>query len=461
MTKRMILEGQEAIDLWLQGEEKWNKWVKKNPEADINFSGIDFGEFELHEISFAKFCFPKGKISFRKAFFGDSNLNFSYAFFHEGEIDFSHARFGDGNIIFSDVFFGDDNIYFNKVKFGNGDIYFFGANFGEGEVDFSDSSFGVGDIYFTGTNFGKGGVHFSNTTIQNGKLDFSDTLIEKGDINFYDSTFCKCKINFSHIKIKEGNLNWNNIIQKSNSKYNFNNIKVNGEFYFSLNSSKSKYSIQKFLLQDASLDGPIRIDASFDCIPDLRGSKVSHHVNLSKVKINPSTYETLNRNEDFTEKASKLCRLKEIAENNKDHGAALRFHAAERRTIRHSGTLPKISQFIDLSFDKMSHYGQSLERPLIGLVGIFTIFWLLYLIGARLLKQTSDLSILVSEAFSLSLSSMLAFLPISRDMRQDATTILFGDNPAWYIDVLFLSQAGLSFLFLFLLGLGLRNRFRL
>ena len=385
----IILSGQDAIDLWLQGRNAWNQWVTENPVADVSFAGIDFGQFNLPAISFAGFEFPKG------------------------------------------------NVFFDGANFGEGDVYFSSAIFGEGNVDFRNATFGKGDIDFWRTTFGEGVVDFDGATFGKGNIDFT------------------------YVISKNSHFLWENIFLSKNNSLNFANLQIDGPFRFTIDHRCLDYHITEFSLRHATLEGPVDIDARFDCIPDLRGSKTSHHVDLGKLIINPSAYQTLDENEDFAEKASKLCRLKEIAENNKDHGAGLRFHAAERRTIRHSGTLPKISQFIDLSFDKMSHYGQSLERPLIGFVGIFTIFWLLYLIGGKLLKQTSDLSALLSESFSLSISSMLPFLPVSRIVYQDALEELFGNEPEWYIDFLFLTQGALSFLFLFLLGLGLRNRFRL
>ncbi len=40
--ERVVLEGQDAIDLWQQGRDAWNAWVAQNPVADIDFSGVDF-----------------------------------------------------------------------------------------------------------------------------------------------------------------------------------------------------------------------------------------------------------------------------------------------------------------------------------------------------------------------------------------------------------------------------------
>ena len=66
-----------------------------------------------------------------------------------------------------------------------------------------------------------------------------------------------------------------------------------------------------------------------------------------------------------------------------------------------------------------------------------------------------------ADAISLAAGNAVAFLPQSRDVRTDAVDALFGPDPGTWIDLAILSQAGMSFVFLFLIGLGLRNRFRL
>ena len=77
--KRMTLQGKEAIALWKQGKDAWNQWVEKHPEADIDFSRVDFGRYrsdlDCHilapEWPFAGFQFPKGNVSFEHAQFGE------------------------------------------------------------------------------------------------------------------------------------------------------------------------------------------------------------------------------------------------------------------------------------------------------------------------------------------------------------------------------------------------------
>lgn len=429
MTQIDILEGQEAIDLWLQGKDAWNQWAEENPEADVSFAGVDFGQFNLREISFKEFVFPEGVVSFEKCKFQQTRVNFSETIFYSKYITFTKSIFEDREVMFF------------KSEIHNGDISFFGSVF-------NNSS-----IYFSNLKIKNGSFYFESASITESTINFRSTCIDTGSLNFDCATFSNTFVNLAHVRINSEDLSFTKINIQGISKFILFNIYIEHQFLFLIDKKKSIGKIEEFSLRNSALSGSVTIYASFDCIPDLCGSKTSHHVDLGKLIITPSAYETLDENEDFTEKASKLCRLKEIAENNKDHGAALRFHAAERRTIRYSRTYPWFSRAIDHFFDMTTEYGQNIETPSRFLSGIFLYFILLY----DCLAKTPSLQ----ESALLSLSSMLPFLPVSRSVRQDAIQQLFGDNPEWCIDLLFLTQGALSFLFLFLLGLGLRNRFRL
>ena len=90
--ERVVLAGQDAIDLWRQGRDAWNAWIAKNPEADINFSGVDFSKYG--DVSFAGFRFPEGKKNFSETVFSDGNVS-SAGDFGDG-YQFFRATFGDG-----------------------------------------------------------------------------------------------------------------------------------------------------------------------------------------------------------------------------------------------------------------------------------------------------------------------------------------------------------------------------
>ena len=97
-AKRVVLAGQDAIDLWQQGADAWNAWVAENPVADVDFSGVDFTKYG--GVSFAEFRFPNGKKDFSETVFGDGDISFRHTKFGEGNIVFFHANFSEGNVSF-------------------------------------------------------------------------------------------------------------------------------------------------------------------------------------------------------------------------------------------------------------------------------------------------------------------------------------------------------------------------
>ena len=113
----------------------------------------------------------------------------------------------------------------------------------------------------------------------------------------------------------------------------------------------------------------------------------------------------------------------------------------------------------------VSNYGQSIGRPALGLAGVFVGFLAVYA-GSSLAATKGEITASIvlsrlSEAFSFSLTNILPFVASARAVRVDASEALFGLNPGFWIDLASLTQGGLGFVLLFLIGLGLRNRFRI
>lgn len=107
----------------------------------------------------------------------------------------------------------------------------------------------------------------------------------------------------------------------------------------------------------------------------------------------------------------------------------------------------------------LSNYGHSVGRPLVGLFANVGIGWLVF---ASVFYATSDALNGASHAsaFGVSLSNVFAFLGFGRVFLGDFYKTMSADYGMWLV---FLSgvQTVLGFILLFLLGLGLRNRFRL
>ncbi|MAZ33743.1 MAG: hypothetical protein CMO06_11440 [Thalassospira sp.] len=524
--ERPTLKGEAALRLWRRGRYAWNSWIDQHPGWDIAFSYINFSSERDVEgnLSFSGYHFGVGDINFSLANFGEGNVDFSGADFGNGNVDFSGTTFGKGEVTFSGAAFGNGNVNFSYVNFGEGGVNFSNTTFGKGYVDFSKATFSEGNLDFSGAAFDDGNVDFSEATFGKGDVDFSMAIFGNGDVNFQGitfgssnvlfvgthfgdgivtfswsnfgssnvvftwATFGKCKLFFSEVTVGNGEVKFdmtsfgNSTIafDKANlEKLTFSptkietsyieaeglSIKGRAIFSFATNAALLK----SFNLHSASFDGPLTITGDISTIPDLRAARYSHQVDLSELNVKlPRVWQgfgwppKLSRVAKAPQDGARLRRLKEIAETNKDHQAALRFSADENRARRWIET-SWLGSVLDMAFSAFSDYGQSILRPFVCLFAIF-IGW------AGFYKSIAASTLTAwwegcgwAQAFILSASNSLPFLPQSRDLRAAALETLYGTatNPGSWVNALMISQGVLSFVFLFLIGLGLRNRFRL
>lgn len=146
--------------------------------------------------------------------------------------------------------------------------------------------------------------------------------------------------------------------------------------------------VWSFSFKGTAFNGPFVLEGNFACVPDLRYTKISNHVDVGGVKAPPSRspvikwrssrrfhkivcilcrwswlawlipvrlyYKKANDPED----ADRLRRLKELAEQSKHHRAALRFYADEERCERWQPGQSFWATLLDLCYDKVSNYGQ-------------------------------------------------------------------------------------------------------
>ncbi|MBQ4877796.1 hypothetical protein J8M21_11310 [Pseudoalteromonas luteoviolacea] len=439
-NKKTILDGKAAIDLWLQGVDAWNQWVEENPVADVIFEGVDFSQYD--EVSFMNYIFPKGYVNFSRAQFG------------EGCIDFTGAQFGEGDFNFS------------------------GALFGKGDINFSGTQFGKGDVNFSGTQFGKGNVNFSGTKFGKGDVNFSGSQFDKGDAIFAGAHFVESKVYFG-------------------------SIKLSGQFNFWDVIGTEKISSLSFKF--STFEGPVCLDKNnFNCIPDFTNTKLSHQLSLShftvsnslihKSNLIPKSLTTLKKlwfgselkysqiknalnhskklSRRFpwlskltaadTQDIDRLRRLKELAESNKHYKLALDLHVEEMKSSRWIETTSKRSLFTEFLFQKFGDYGRSILRPLTSLV-------LLWLVCAPIYASASNNKEISLDALLFSFSQMFSIIPSSRDARSESSTALYGTliDGKLIVDVphVVFAIAGLqsltSIILVFLVGLALRNRFRI
>ncbi|QPO10290.1 hypothetical protein IT893_10875 [Thalassospira sp. A40-3] len=397
----LTLKGDDALQLWRKGRAAWNEWIAKNSGAYINF----------------------------------------------GNTNFSHERDNDGDLSFSGYDFGTGGTSFVRAEFGDGDVDFSEATFGGTEVDFSFAKLNSGDLFFTKTrflasssfartDFGIGGLYFEDTFFSGDELEMS--LAKIGELFFRPASIELKEINAQGLHVKRLGL-------------------------FDLSESSSKLELLDLL--GSSFEGPLFLKGNLKSVPDLLATRSSNQVELSELKV------MLRRKSPFhnwlrhiykvavdPEDSVRLRRLKEIAETNKDHQTALRFSADENRARRWQET-SFLGSFLDAIFSASSNYGQNILRPFVALILLTLASICLYKTFASELSLTLEKS--WGHAITLAASNSLPFLPQSRSLRDDAIKVLYSDAPNLLVDAIMIGQGILSFIFLFLIGLGLRNRFRL
>lgn len=305
---------------------------------------------------------------------------------------------------------------FKDYRFGNGDVTFNYATFG-------------GDVSFKGAKFGTGKLSF-------GAVQYHETIV------FAPSKLLSSSFIFLAVQASRATL-----IEFPDNCIELTNIDFRG----------------------AAFDGPLFVRGAVPGIPDLRGTKTAHHVDISALKVTlrrdwPGWHWPfrLSKVTNNSEDAARLRRLKEIAEANKDHQAALRFAADENRAKRWIET-SWWGSVLDMAFSGFSNYGQSILRPSVALSLLIPLFALVYMSFSPLdLRGNFSPSQFTEHGLALSLSNTVPFLPPMVTTRTDTVDLLFpADNPGILVHAAMAAQSLLSLVFVFLIGLGLRNRFRL
>ena len=409
------LNDADAIALWKQGKDVWNQWVEDNPNYNIDFSYVDFSKevFEGEGINFSGFCFPNGNLSFSNAFFGNGRVSFFRTKFGNGTIDFMGARFGDGDV------------HFTEAKFESGNVYFWDSKFGDGNVSFSNVKFGDGDVHFTNAKFGDGDVHFANAKFGDGNIDFHGAKFEG-------------TVLFKNLK---------------NLKY-----------------------IKNLSFKYATFDGPLDISSkeTFPCLIDLTHTKTSHHVSLhglnctlprkskGRSRFFPNSSWMTHKVAIDPEDEDRTRRLKELAEANKDHEKAKEFHIMEMQAKREFNSPFGFLLTTEFWYEKLSDYGRSITLPLDWLFSIFLMGLGFYsALSIFLGKHGLTFWDTLQKSAIFSATQMFSFIPSNRLVQGRMIEALFCKEAPDIIFFMAFFQSGCALILLFLLGLGLRHRYRI
>ncbi|MGI2123371.1 pentapeptide repeat-containing protein [Shewanella baltica] len=522
MIKYKSINGIGAANLWLKGALEWNKFITKNPNIEINFDGYDFKVHRMKTISFNGYIFPNSRVSFANTDFGDANVSFREIHFEcneisflnakfLGEVDFSRSIFNTDILTFQGATFDKKNIKFIECTFTGNIVNFYRCNFGFGMLSFKNSCFKQHTLKFSNCIKAAGSIEFQDVKFCVEYIDFSSSNFSipdeanKSSLNFTDSTFDVLEILFNHaklerrnaifkrVKLKKGDLVLSNC-NFSNSDINLSNIRISdgdlnlsnsdlnnsrliakrSTFSGNVNLSKIKncHKITEFDLSFSSFGGSIDLtNNEFNIVPDLCYTKLTNQLpldsfkfgikyhNLKAIKLIP--YKKISNPDDIR----KIRRLKELAEQNKDFEAALQLHANELMSKRWT-EFNFLKSILDMLYSIVSNYGRSIIRPTIALLlssATLSLFFFTSAILSNIANSYEDYNFLKGYGCSIELvlASSLPFLSPSRDLRTHAIEQLFGGNLPQYYGLSIIIYALFSSICIFLIGLALRNRFRL
>ncbi len=452
------------------GDGEANFYKTQFGDGGANFSEARFGDGGAN---FSEARFGKGKVDFSEAQFGDGDVHFAYARFGDGGVDFSEAQFGDGDVHFFEAQFGDGGVDFSGAQFGKGEVDFletrFGkgkanfseAQFGDGGVDFRGARFGDGEVYFVKAQFGDGDVHFYQAQFGDGGVDFSEARLGKGEVYFAKARFGDGTVFFHEMRLGDGGVDFSHArfgangldfsMEASGSGViSFSNAQFDGPLQFTCGKpgDDNPQSAWDLLFRLARFESVAVIEGSFNLV-DLRSTTTKGHFDLQNlhIQIADQIPEGPDGIASANARIAMLRRLKELAENNRHHEAALRFFAAERRTLRQSGQQGRAARALERLYDWVSDYGRSILRPAMGFLGVA-------LIGALLFMWFSPPATChnAADALGASVSNMLPFLS-----SPSGTGACGGMQSV----LLQRTHGVLGYILLFLIGLGVRNRFRL
>jgi len=229
---------------------------------------------------------------------------------------------------------------------------------------------------------------------------------------------------------------------------------VGAKFHGSANFSESVYG-----------DAVNFESASFHSVPDFRRTKLSAHFTLHDMKVGYRENKKCARwlglswaKAEYASDVDKYRRLKELAITAKDHDREQDFFAGELKAKRFYETTGAALVWSYL-YEWFSDFGRSVYRPLVSLYATVVAFGFIYWLAA--LFSTSGLQKSLDNGLKLSAAALLPFVAAARTSYGEAKTALFGAHAGLWLDVLVIGEGILGLAFAFLIGLALRNRFRI
>ncbi|WP_168173405.1 MULTISPECIES: pentapeptide repeat-containing protein [unclassified Thalassospira] len=487
---------EETLALWKQGKEAWNAWAEKmlaerkalenkgewdvivepwgeeKPQDETTekwfkdaravFSSTETPHVFLEATSFEGWLFPS--ISEWNAATFKGGARFISATF-KGIAQFGSATFKRDALFRDTIFEGD--AWFRDATF-EGDAWFRDATF-EGTAWFRDATFErianfssstfEGVARFHSATF-EGGAQFTRVTFERDTWFISATF--KGISQFSRATFKRDALLSSatfedatwfHRATFEGDAGFSNVCFEKPTQ--FSDARFNTDASFNAAQIKQAFDLS---------------GARFKEVPDFRQTHCEEAPLLDDVHID-STIVKQRKPSDKTNFAvtAKYRALKRLAIQGHDHKHEVEFFAEElksRRLMVYTQRDP--SWWLSFIFDELSDYGRSIARPLMYWLGVIMLSAVHYIAMATPLDPYRATECLAGAGSQVNTAYQLAFAKgllvpglADRTIVTQAYDCLFGDIIPGSAAVVAGIQTLLSAILLFLLLLGIRNRFKL
>jgi len=476
---------EETLALWKQGKEAWNAWAEKmlanrkaledkgewdvtvmttGEEKPVNETTKNWFKDALAVFSSREtpHIFPDGT-SFDGVLFpsvsewGAATFQFGAAFrstTFEGRASFNGATF-EGEAKFNGVAF-EGVAGFSSVTFEGragfigvafvSDARFNGVTFEE-DAEFLKSTFKEDAEFFSATFEGRAG--FEGVTFEENATFLGATF--KGGAEFRRATF-KGVVEFGGATF-DGGAEFGSVCFEKPTR--FSHARFNTETSF--NSAQIK--------QAFDLSG-----ARFKEVPDFRQAHCEEAPLLDDVLINSTTIKQRKSSDKPNFAVTTNYRaLKRLAIQGHDHKHEVEFFAEELKSRRLMVYTPRDPNWwLSFLFDELSDYGRSIVRPLMYWLGVVMLSAVHYIAMATPLAPDRTTECLAGAGSQVNTAYQLAFAKgllvpglADRTIVTQAYDCLFGDIIPGSATVVASIQTLLSAILLFLLLLGIRNRFKL
>ena len=353
-------------------------------------------------------------------------------------VDFSEHDFSEEKIKF-DLFLFPGDTYFVGCKLK--DITFSKAKF-VGAADFSNAEFSGLYVDFTFVRFNGEYTSFVGAPFQAAHIGFWRAEFNSGEAYFQDCNFIGGDADFSDVIFARDT--W-----FTNSSFAKDATFSGAEFH-----DEAGFRATEFI-------GPVDLDgAIFKKVPDFRYTLQVRHFTLHGVKVEfavspePIGWLGLFEKSPTEHYSDRFRRLKDMAKKAEDHEREQDFFAKELKAKRFYETNGP-ALFWSYLYEWLSDFGRSIYLP----ARAFLVTWFVFGLGYWLFAENVGRSL--SNGLKLSASVLVPFVAAARTSYKESKEALYGHETGLLLDLFVVFEGILGLAFVFLIGLALRNRFRI